>query len=397
LNSETLTRLADLKVAIVHHWFVKPWCGAERVVEAIANIFPQADLFAMISDPEVLPTDLRRRKITTSFLQHIPGRYRWHRQLMPLYPLALEQLDLSEYDLVISSESAPAKGVITSAGTCHICYCHTPMRYVWDMYHGYRSNMGPVSRILFSTATHYLRLWDVCTASRVDYFIANSRNVAERIRKHYRRDAVVISPPIDISEGFISEDIRDYYLVLGRLVDYKRVEIAIEACNRINRRLMIVGDGPQMKSLRKLAGPMVQFLGQAPREEVREAYAHCRALLSPGEEDFGLVPLEAQSYGRPVIAYAKGGALETVRGIYSSGEFDEEATGIFFSEQSATSLSDAIEFYESVERRFSPRAIRARAILFGEDNFRREMAEFIVCKMENFRTRNRELTVPVLD
>lgn len=364
-------------------------------MEVIAGIFPQADIFAMISDPEVLPPELKTRRITTSFLQGIPGRYRWHRQLMPLYPLALEQLDLSSYDLVISSESAPAKGVITGARTCHICYCHSPMRYIWDMYHTYRRNMGPISRMVFSAAAHYLRLWDVSTASRVDYFIANSRNVAERVRKHYRRDAVVISPPIDASEGFISDDILDYYLVLGRLVDYKRVDVAIEACNRLHRRLVIVGDGPQMKTLRKLAGPTVQFLGQASREAVREAYAHCRALLSPGEEDFGLVPLEAQSYGRPVIAYARGGALETVRGIYTSEEFNEEATGVFFAEQSATSLSQAIEFYEDIEGRFSPRAIRSRATLFDEDNFRREMREFIAGKMEAFRMKNHELAASV--
>lgn len=257
--------------------------------------------------------------------------------------------------------------------------------------------MGWLARAVFSSAGHYLRLWDFAAASRVDYFIANSHNVAERIRKHYRRDAIVIPPPIDVSEGFVSGDIDDYYLILGRLVDYKRVDVAIEACNLLKRRLMVIGDGPKMKELRKLAGPTVQFLGQAPREAVREAYAHCRALLFAGEEDFGLVPLEAQSFGRPVIAYGRGGSLETVRGVWHAGEFSREATGIFFREQSATSLSEAIQLYESLEQRFSPSIIQARAALFDEGNFRRKIEEFVLRKMCDFRKENGEILVAVPD
>ena len=386
--SDAAALLAGLRVAIVHHWFLEPWCGAEMVVEAIARVFPQADLFAMICDPDVLPPDLKRRRITTSFLQRIPGKVRLHRQLMPLYPLALEQFDLGVYDLVISSESAPAKGVITATNTCHICYCHSPMRYIWDMYHDYKSHMSPLARGVFALVSHYARIWDLATASRVDYFIANSQNVADRIRKHYRRDATVIHAPINVSEGFISEDIEDYYLILGRLVPYKRVDLAIEACNRLGRRLKVIGDGPQMDMLRKIAGPTIELLGFVPRDRVRHEYAHCRALLFPGEEDFGLVPLEAQSFGRPVIAYGRGGALETIRGLFSPEGFVPEATGVFFREQSADSMLEAIQYFESMEGRFVPKAIRARAAEFDEDGFRAELTDFIVRTVDQFRQKD---------
>jgi glycosyltransferase involved in cell wall biosynthesis len=257
--------------------------------------------------------------------------------------------------------------------------------------------MGGLARVAFTCAAHYLRLWDLAAASRVDYFVANSHNVAKRIRKHYRRDAPVIPPPIDISEGFVTEDIHDYYLVLGRLVDYKRVDLVIEACNLLGRHLIVVGGGPKMKELQKLAGPTVRFLGQVPRETVRQAYAHCRALLFAGEEDFGLVPLEAQSFGRPVIAFGRGGALETVRGIWNEGEFSPQATGVFFREQSAASLLEAIQLYESVERQFSPNTIQARAGLFDESNFERKMKEFVMCKMYDFRKGTREVPFDLPD
>jgi glycosyltransferase involved in cell wall biosynthesis len=344
----------SLRVAIVHYWFVRNG-GGERVVEALAEMFPQADLFCLFAEPETMTPRLRRHRLTTSFLQRIPGARRWYKQLLPLHPLAIEQLDVSKYDLILSSESGPAKGVLPSPDACHICYCHSPMRYLWDLYPLYRRAMRPLAGTAFALTTHYLRMWDLASAGRVDHFVANSHNVAGRIRKHYRRDAAVIYPPVDVSSGYVSESVGEYYLVVSRLSGYKRVDLAIDACNRLNRPLRVVGDGDQYKHLRKLAGPSIKFLGRLDDEAVRENYAHCRALLFPGEEDLGIVPIEAQSFGRPVVAYGRGGVLETVRGLMTGDALNVEgATGVFFAEQTVDSLVEAIEFFELVESRFSP-------------------------------------------
>jgi len=380
--------LEQLRVALVHYWFVRRR-GGERVVETLAEMFPQADIFALVMDSSWRETTFRDRKVRTSFLQRLPGAKRYYRKLLPLFPLAVEQFRLDDYDLVISSESGPAKGVITGAKTCHICYCHSPMRYLWDMYHQYCSGkgMGPISRTAFSLAAHYVRLWDLATASRVDYFVANSHNVAARIRKHYRRDATVINPPVAVSAGYVFPAIEDYYLVVSPLVDYKRVDLAIEACNRLGRPLRIIGDGEEYRRLRRLAGPSVTFLGYVPDEVVRENYARCRALLFPGEEDFGIVPVEAQSFGRPVLAYDGGGARETVLGFYP-GDMTrpEESTGIFFANPSVESLVGAISFFESVESRFSPEFIRRHVQRFNVDRFKSEMRAFITEKLGEFRS-----------
>jgi glycosyltransferase involved in cell wall biosynthesis len=368
---------AHLKVAIVHYWFVG-FTGGEKVVEALAEIFPQADLFALVAKPECLPDTLRSRRLTTSFLQHIPGSRRWHRHFLPLQPFALEQMDLSSYDLIISSESGPAKGVLSSAGACHICYCHSPMRYLWDMYPSYIRSMNPLTRAIFSATAHYVRMWDLASASRVDYFVANSHYVASRIRKHYRRESSVIHPPVNVAAGYVSDHIEDYYLYVGRLIDYKRVDLAIQACRRLGRRLRIVGEGSQYKFLRRTAGRETEFLGHLEDSDLHKCYAHCRALLFPGEEDFGMVPVEAQSFGRPVVAYAKGGATETVRGVSKAiSDSPEVSTGVFFDSQTEDSLVDAIRDFESVEHLFDPRFIRTSVERFGEARFKSRMKEFI--------------------
>jgi glycosyltransferase involved in cell wall biosynthesis len=376
--------MANLRVAIVHYWFVARR-GGERVVEALGGMFPQADFYTLVLDRNTLSPALQNRSFTTSFLQNLPGSKHYYRKLLPLFPLALEQFRLDDYDLVISSESGPAKGVLTRSGTCHICYCHTPMRYLWDVYHRYRQASGRISRAVFSVAANYMRTWDLATASRVDYFIANSDNVASRIRKHYRREAKVINPPVDVASGYISDVLEDYYLVVSQLVDYKRIDLAIQACNRLQRPLRIIGDGEQYKQLRRLAGRTIQFLGSLPDEGVHENYARCRALLFPGEEDFGIVPVEAQSFGRPVIAYGRGGALETVRGEFAE-ESDDPAssTGIFFREQSVASLVSAIQAFEQVESRFSPGFVRAQVARFGIERFKAEMARFVAEKLAEF-------------
>ena len=384
--------LSGLRVAIVHYWFVT-FRGGERVVEVLADMFPQADIFTLVLDRKALPPSLRSRNFTTSFLQKVPGITRHYRKFLPLLPLALEQFKLDEYDLVVSSESGPAKGVLTSPHTCHICYCHTPMRYVWNMYHQYRAKKGMsiASRSVFCLAAHYMRIWDLAAAARVDYFVANSQNVAARIFKHYRRSSTVINPPVAVSVGYISPQLEDYYLVVSQLVRYKRVDLAIEACNRLQRPLRVIGDGEEYASLRSLAGPTVKFLGYLPDQEVRENYARCRALLFPGEEDFGIVPVEAQSFGRPVIAFGQGGALETVVGGFPASSYaPESSTGVFFAEQSADSLAEAIRFFESNEMRFSPAFIRRHVERFDVSRFKVEMRAFINVKMLEFRNKQLE-------
>lgn len=378
--------ISDLQIAIVHYWLVAQR-GGERVVEAIAEMYPRADIFTLVVDRTSLGASLQSHKITSSFLQKIPGARHHYQKFLPLFPLALEHFRLDDYDLVISSESGPAKGVLTSQHTCHICYCHSPMRYLWDMHHQYRTNsgMGKFSRALFSLSAHYVRMWDVAAASRVDYFIANSKNVASRIRKHYRREAEVIYPPVNISAGYLSEKIQDYYLVVSQLVGYKRVDLAIEACNRLKRPLRIIGDGKEYPRLHRLAGPTIEFLGFLPDQALGEHYAHCRALLFPGEEDFGIVPVEAQSYGRPVIAYGRGGVLETVNGLSPGDTLAAgRATGVFFPKQTVESVMEAILRFESTENDFRPEGIRDQVQQFDTSRFHAEMKNFINAKWSGF-------------
>lgn len=385
-----------MRVAIVHYWFVSRR-GGERVVEALCELFPQADLFALVADLKTLSPELQKHELTTSFLQKLPGSRKWHRHLLPLYPLAVEQFDLRGYDLVISSESGPAKGVLTAPDTCHICYCHTPMRYVWNFYQEYKngSGLGPVRRLAYGLTAHYVRLWDQASAARVDYFAASSRNVAARIKKYYRREAEVIHPPVDVGGAPLSGNIEDYYLVVGQLVNYKRVDLAVEACNKLGRALRVVGVGEEYKRLRRMAGKTVSFLGALSDEELRKQYAQCRALLFPGEEDFGMVPVEAQASGRPVIAFGKGGARETIIGAHQDElAVPERSTGVFFENPNANSLVDAIRDFEAVEHRFSPSFIREHVEQFDKKHFLRRMGSFVAEKLEAYREPSPPWRVP---
>src|SRR5215472_5177688 len=355
--------LTQLRVALVHYWLVRRR-GGERVLEVLAEMFPQADLFALVLERNSLSPALRSRRITPSFLQKVPGATRHYQKLLPLFPLALEQFQLNDYDLVLSSESGPAKGVLTRSQTCHVCYCHTPLRYVWDMYHDYRAAApgGTLGRALYAWVANYVRQWDYAAAARVDYFVSSSRNGAARIRKYYRREAEVIYPPVDVSSFSLSDSQDDFYLIVSPLVRYKRVDLAIAACNATKRQLVVIGDGEESTVLRKAAGPTITFLGYQPDEVVRDHYRRCRAFLFPGEEDIGLTPIEAQASGRPVIAYGRGGALETVEGFFVGEQpRPESATGVFFAHQSVESLVEAIQVFESVETRFLPKVIRAHA------------------------------------
>lgn len=382
-NSIQQIDFSGLRVAIVHYWFLGR-AGGERVVEEIARILPQADIFTLFGKEDVLAASVPGRKITRSWLQRIPGAIRFHRHLLPLQPFALEQFDLSQYDLVISSESGPAKGVLTSPGCCHICYCHSPMRYLWDLSEQYKSQMNPLTRVVFSVTAHFMRVWDLASSTRVDFFIANSVFVKRRIVKCFRRQSHVIYPPVETSRGFISNSEKEYYLAAGRLVPYKRIDLAIDACNRMRRRLIVAGYGPLLKTLRKRAGATVKFVDASSDEELFRLYANARALIFPGEEDFGIMPVEAQSCGRPVIAYGNGGVLETVRGIWSASEFHERATGVFFRRQTVEDLAGAIEEFEAVESQFLPERIREHAKEFDSAVFRSKFASYVQNALHRF-------------
>lgn len=356
-----------MKVAIVHYWLVG-MRGGEKVVEALAEMYPQADIFTHVYVPEMISEKIREHRIIPTFINALPRAGKMYKTYLPLMPLALEQCDLRGYDLVISSESGPAKGVIPPAEALHVCYCHTPMRYIWNMYHDYRDGAGRVTRMMMPVLSHYLRMWDVSTAARVDSFVANSETVAKRIRRYYGADSVVIHPPVDTNSFSIAppSELEDYYLMAGELVSYKRPDLAVRAFNELKLKLVVIGGGDMLDEVRRLAGPTVTVLGAQPFDVLRRHYAKCRALIFPGEEDFGMVPVEAMASGRPVIAFGRGGAVETVaKGL----------SGVFFAEQTLESISLAVKELDKIE--IDPAKIAAHAERFGKDHFFRKMREHI--------------------
>ncbi len=346
-----------MRVALVHYWLVG-MRGGEKVLEGLCELYPDADIFTLVADEKKLSDTIRRHKITTSFLQKIGGK-KHYQKMLPLMPMALEGFDLTPYDLVISSEAGPAKGIIPRPDAIHVCYCHSPMRYIWDLYPQYYQNSGRLTRLAMAITSPWLRTWDVTTAARVDHFVANSRYVAKRIEKFYRRDALVINPPVDVSRFEISPQPNDYYLCAGQITPYKKIEIAVEACTRLNLPLTVIGSGAPA-SLMKMAGPTVKFLGAVDDITMAKHFAQCRALLFPGVEDFGIVPLEVQASGRPVIAFGRGGALETVI---------DGKTGIHFNSQTTESLIAAIERMENEHGQFDPQLIRQHAMSFDRTHF----------------------------
>ena len=339
-------------------------------------MFPEADIFTLVASEEYIPRSLRRRHITQSFLSRLPFSNRIYRHLLPLYPLAVENLDLREYDLVISSDAGPMKGVIVAPQSIHVCYCHSPMRYLWNNYLEYREQLTGIAKYAFSLSAHFVRTWDFSAAQRVTHFIANSENVKARIRRYYARDSIVLYPPIDTSHGVITERPHDSYLAVGRMVPYKRLDLIIEVCNRLQRKLRVIGSGPEERKLRAIAGRSIEFLGQVDNPTLWREYSHCRALLFAAEEDFGMVPLEAQSCGRPVIAYGKGGTLESI--VQGDGAAEcGFATGILFDEQSTRSISKAILDFERREWQFDPLTIRKWALQFDSTLFTQRLRAFV--------------------
>lgn len=356
-----------MKVAIIHYWLVN-WRGGEKVLAELLALFPQADLFTHVADPELLERHLHGRRVSTTLIAKLPFARRWYQRYLPLMPYALEQLDLRGYDIVIACESGPAKGVITDPDAVQICYCHSPMRYLWDMYHDYRQDAGRLTRLLMGPLVHYLRMWDQLSAQRVDHFIANSQFVASRIRRYYRRDARVIYPPV-ACEDFVNGPDQGFYLMVGQLVGYKRADLAIEAFREMKRhRLIVIGEGEQFARLKKSAPSNVKLLGRQPFSSIRRHYMDCRALIFPGVEDFGIVPVEAMASGKPVIAFRGGGALETVV---------EGVTGLFFDDQTVAAVVDAIGRFEARPELFVPQTIREHAMQFGAARFRAEISSVV--------------------
>lgn len=275
-------RRGVMKVAIVHYWLVG-MRGGEKVIESLCNLYPDADIFTHVYDSSRISELINSRNVRTSFIGSLPRAHKWYKKYLPLMPLALEQLDLRGYDLIISSESGPAKGIIPPPGSMHVCYCHSPMRYIWNMFHDYRQSSGRISRLLIPPLAHYVRAWDALSANRVDHFIANSETVADRIARYYRRDSVVINPPVAVEdfESVSPDQVEDYYLMVGELVGYKRPELAVEAFNRNGKRLVVIGGGELLTRIRELAGPTIEVLGPQPFEVLRHHYARCRALVEP--------------------------------------------------------------------------------------------------------------------
>ncbi len=354
------------KIAVVHDYFIQMG-GAEKVAEEIHKLFPNAPMFTTVDKRTEVPTVLQNAPVHTSFMQNLPGIKTKFRQYFALYPLAIESLDLKNFDLILSSTSGYAKGVRKKRGAIHICYCHTPMRWVWR-YDDYaaREQFSGLKRFLLPPILSGLRRWDLRAAEQPDFYIANSQNIANRIKEIYGREAVVIPPPIDVKRFSANEPDEDFYLVLSRLVSYKKIDLAVEACKKLNRRLVVIGDGPDRKRLEKLAGKQTEFLGRQSDEVVTRYASRCRALLFAGEEDFGMVPLEINASGRPVIAFRAGGALETVI---------ENKTGVFFDKPSVDSLESAIENFEALT--WNRQKLRQHAERFDTEIFSQKVSNFL--------------------
>lgn len=353
------SRFSEPRVAIVHYWFVA-MRGGERVVERMLRLYPKADLFAHVSNPAVLSSRLAQAKLKTSFINRLPFSERLYQYYLPLMPIALEGFDLSAYDLVISSESGPAKGVITRPDALHVCYCHSPMRYLWDQYFEYRKEANGISRLVMPTIFSWLRQWDVNSSARVDRFAANSRFIRQRIAKVWRRDAEVIHPPVDVGLFTPSADTDPYYLWVGAMVPYKRPDLVIDAFNKNGLPLLMVGTGGMLKNLRARARDNITFVERMDFNALRRAFARARAYIMTAEEDFGITPVEAMASGRPVIAFGRGGALDTVL---------PDRTGILFYRQDCEALVDAVERLERFLPHFGPADAIEQASNFAPETF----------------------------
>lgn len=373
-----------MKIAFIHDWLVT-YAGAERVLKQMLNVFPDAELFSLV---DFLPAGQRdfiqNKSVKTSFIQKLPHAHTKYRQYLPLMPLAIEQHDLSSFDIVISSSHAVAKGVLTGPDQMHICMCYSPMRYAWDLQHQYLNESGltkGLKGLVAKAVLHYIRIWDYRTASGVDRFIGISDFIVRRIKKIYGREAIVIYPPVDVEQFTCCENKEDFYLTASRMVPYKRIDLIVEAFTAMpERKLVVIGDGPDYKKIKAKAGANVTLLGYQPFDVLKNHLQKARAFVFAAEEDFGIAPLEAQACGTPVIAYKKGGAVETIRGLEAT-----KPTGVFFEEQTITSLQNAICNFEENSSAIFFSNCRENALRFSPERFRREFKELVEVEWNTFQ------------
>jgi glycosyltransferase involved in cell wall biosynthesis len=361
-----------LKVAIIHYWLVG-MRGGERVLERLLSLYPDADIFTLVYDPSRVSSHIKSHKIHTSFIQDLPFATTLYQKYLPLMPRALERFDLSKYDLVISSESGPAKGVIPAPSSHHVCYCHSPMRYLWDHGHQYRANSGAIGRLGMDIFSSGLRVWDVSTSHRVDAFAANSNFIASRIKRYYGRSSTVIHPPVDRGLFKIHPEISESYLWVGQLTQYKRPDLAVEAFNRLQRPLLVVGQGEMKAGLRKMAKDNITFVDQMSFDDLRIAYGTSKALIFTAQEDFGIVPVEAMASGRPVIAFGSGGILDTVV---------PNVSGVTFSSQNYESLAEKVLDSDYWISEFDAVACRESTKRFSPERFDREFIDLVKATIE---------------
>lgn len=378
--------IGHMRVAIVHDWLAT-YSGSEKVVSEMLAVFPSADLFSVV---DFLSADDRRlmlgKNAKTTFIQNLPFAKKYFRHYLPLMPLAVEQMDVSGYDLVLSSSHAVAKGVLTGPDQLHICYCHSPMRYAWDLQHQYLHETGLDKGLkggLVRWLLHKLRQWDVRTGNGVDFFLANSLFIARRIEKVYRRSSEVIYPPVDVDSFDVGVERESFYLTASRMVPYKKLPLIVQAFAQMpDKQLVVIGDGPDFDKVKALAPANVQILGYQSDAVLKAHMQRARAFVFAAEEDFGITPVEAQACGTPVIAFGKGGALESIRGLNNV-----QPTGVFFSEQSVPSLVDAVQLFETHANRITPQACRANAMRFSQERFKNEFTEFVTAQYQAFHSR----------
>jgi glycosyltransferase involved in cell wall biosynthesis len=374
-----------MRVAIVHDWLTV-YGGAEKVLEQIIMLYPEADIFSLV---DFLPQDrrgiLKNRPVRTSFIQRLPLAKKKYRLYLPLMPLAVEQFDLSGYDLVITNSYAVAKGVLTGPDQLHLCMCHSPIRYAWDLQHQYLKETGlnkGIRGLLAKWMLHKIRLWDYRTSDGVNGFIANSKFISRRIWKVYRRESTLIYPPVDVEAFSYCEEKEDFYLTASRMVPYKRIDLIVEAFSLMpDKKLVVIGDGPEYEKIRAKAGKNVKILGYQPFDVLKQHMQRAKAFIFAAEEDFGIVPVEAQACGTPVIAFGKGGALETIRGLDSP-----MPTGVFFEEQTVSSLIASIQQFEKNKAGITPHACRLNAMRFSTERFQAEFSQYVAEQLELFKT-----------
>lgn len=379
-----------MKVAIVHPWFLE-YGGGEKVVEVLASMYPEADIFCMAVDTTSVPETLKGRRIHTTKLNSIlKSSFKFKRaSFMPFFPMAVESMDLRGYDLVISSCGPAVMGVNPSHGAVHISYIHSPQRAWWDLYADRLSKMSGLMKLGFLAFAPYIRMFEFSAMQRVDQVVSNSNYIADRVSQYFRRESTVIYPPVDTSRGYLCDSQDDYYLTVSRLDVDKRIDLLIEACNRLGRRLVIAGTGREERYLKSIAGSTVEFVGRVSDKDLANLYARCRAFLFAADEDFGIVPVEAQSFGRPVVAFGRGGSLETVR-VDHKGRPD---TGLYFYQQTVDAAEDAVRRFERTEHLFSPRHIQEHAGTFSDSIFRERFVEVVQVAFQRKREPERERTL----